>query len=87
MVAGLRARPLSFVARSGARSGGRPGLQNRCWAVVPSRVGSIPMPLRHGYLQVFLHVTPGLGSHEYPGHSQRLPSVCKPSLLITSAEP
>ena len=22
-------------------------LQNRCWAVTPSRVGSIPTPLRH----------------------------------------
>jgi hypothetical protein len=37
----------STVARSGIRSGGRPGLQNRCSAVVPSRVGSIPTPLRH----------------------------------------
>ena len=25
-------------------------LQNRCWAVVPSRVGSIPMPLRQAHL-------------------------------------
>ena len=47
---GHRRNPVeSEAARSGIRSGGRPGLQNRCWAVVPSRVGSIPTPLRHLY--------------------------------------
>jgi glycosyltransferase involved in cell wall biosynthesis len=39
-------RVSSPLLRSGVRSGGRPGLQNRCWGVGPSRVGSIPMPLR-----------------------------------------